>query len=1342
MMERDGEFIKQTNTFTKGMNKDVSLENIPADSYIDATDISILSDGENEILRIGGSRTMGEITLPTFDTNDSYAIYRLNCDVSAAGISHTFMVESPYIAPLSIGITTVGATELDRYNNLLSSFETAINAYFSFTVTMNEVPAYGIPPEYIYFNVTIPDYVYDYKLSSYINSTEITHPSVIIRERFTYGGNPSTEIVGMESIGSELVFLMKKNGKGAVCVAKKDSSGVWASNYLFASKNIPLDSSLVYKIKLEQNNDFISCYWVDGEVTPKTFAFKQETTYTDNSANKWGVNAYTETTNALYTYSSISELTKLQLTPNTSYISYIGCNDEGGVFTTGNKQFAVQYKIGGAYTQFNVISKPISIFERNQSDFYGGGGQPNTITSKSLDIIFSNMRPDLFSQFRLGVIEYSGGATSAYTLGDFDVTGSEFTLTVRGNENKQTLDISTFQDFQPIIKTAHLNEIIENKYFLGRIELATDPDIQDWVENTMFAPSNVEVRAYGLQALNRAEINTPLEFMDFNNIRDSIGYMYDDKYVFGVKFYLKNGLVTKPYYGIELTINNDVTGALGNLTDNVASVVYQYHPRLLSVDFSTAPDLDGVPFLDAVEAFEIVRTDACGIVIDTGIMLQGDEVASTDPYYGTFYTVGGNFTNPSFIPHNPAASQLVGAFISQSLVTDSINLTDGGGKLFRSYGNPQNIQLYFGSITNVNWCVSSWGGYFSGAPAPSDYLVDVGTMAAFNSNAYLDGSRAIGLVAADAATQTKRRASMVSFCYKLSSVATNSSINTNYYGYYAAYINPSAAFGDRTTLKYQSTGYFTLISQGEYTNIDIFGGDTYTQMCYHKTLYNTNPTGSITAYERGAVTYYAQNRFNAQLEYTSELSPISTYPLSNEQATFTDGLADWTLGVGSSPISTTEESRIYDIGFTYSNSIRESKGFDPNETVISKQNTTVYYSDEKLEGELSDPYRVFRAANFKTYEMSDGILTGMYRIRGNLALVQERGLRMQSISPNVTISEQDVAETIIGTGSVFGTKDIPISLFGAQFKTHSILYKSRSGTEYIMWYDNFNKKILRYGIDGVKNISDDNFMRNWVLNNNSRVADEFYVQMAYNPYNDEVLIIGNNPTYPIYSNVTTYNAGDIVSVQTFGGSNLYSTYKSYRALKETTGLAPTQDGTTFDTWEDYRDSNYTLAWNEKFNCFPCFYNIRFRVSSFYGNKMVATVPYTNGSTTGVLLLEGDVSNTGEWISGLSNTPQIEMSTSPIANWTKKYIKAFINMDGQPNRLIAKSDLNTATYMTDFTERRGRWVTPILRNVLEGDLPTDEGKSIFGNILRSKLFFDFDKKLLNFVSVVIPKNRKY
>jgi hypothetical protein len=127
---------------------------------------------------------------------------------------------------------------------------------------------------------------------------------------------------------------------------------------------------------------------------------------------------------------------------------------------------------------------------------------------------------------------------------------------------------------------------------------------------------------------------------------------------------------------------------------------------------------------------------------------------------------------------------------------------------------------------------------------------------------------------------------------------------------------------------------------------------------------------------------------------------------------------------------------------------------------------------------------------------------------------------------------------------------------------------------------------------------------------------------------------------------------------------------------------------------------------------------------------------------GVLLLEGDVSNTDEWIDGLFNTPQIEMSVSPIANWTKKYIKTFINIDGQPNKLIAKSDLNTATYMNGFDERRGRWVTPILRNVLTGDQPTDEGKSIFGNIFRSKLFFDFDKKLLNFVSVVIPKNRKY
>ncbi len=1333
MIERDGEFIKQTNTFTKGMNKDVSLENIPADSYIDATDISIVSDGENEMLRVGGSRTMDGIVVPAFNTGDSYAIYRMRCDVSTAGVSHTYTIESSYAPSLSFGITPAIGTAAAMYADIVSQFDTNISTYGGgLSVTMNEG---GDDPNYVYFTVTIEDYVNDYKLDSYIASTDITYPAVIIRERYTYSGNPSVEVVGIESIGSLLVFLVKRNGKGAVCVAKK-YSGAWSSSYLFYSKNIPLDSSLVYKIKLEQNNDFISCYWVDGGNSPKSFTFKQEDGYVDDSANKYGVNYYTETVDALYSYSSVSDLTKLQLTPNTSYISYIGCNDEGGVFTTGNKQFAVQYKIGGTYTQFNIISKPISIFERNQSDFYGGGGLPNTVTTKSLDLIFSNMRPDLFSQFRLGVIEYTGGAVSAYTLGDFDVVGNEFTLTIRGNEGVQTLDISSFADFQPIIKTAHLNEIVDNKYFLGRIELEVDPDIQDWVENTMFASGNVEVRAVGLTTVVDVEDNTPNEFMSFDNIRDYVGYMYDDKYVFGVKFYLKNGLVTKPYYGIELTINNDVTGALGNLTNNTSTEVYQYHPRLLSVDFATAPDIDGVPFLDAVEGYEIVRTNACGIVQDTGIMLVGDKEGSSDPYYGTFIAVGGSTTAPSYIGHDFLAPDYVGAFISQGILKGTTRLTDGGGKSFRSYGNPNVI----GDITNVTtsgvrWVVTSYDGYYAPSPSPTDHVVDVAGMAPFNSNVYLDGNYAVGLLSATSFADVNRRSSMAAFCYLLHIGVSNNSINTDHWGYYAAYINPSASFGERTTLKYQSTGYFELVSQGTYTNIDIFGGDTYTQMCYHKTIYNALRTP--TEYIRGGITYYAQNRFNAQLEYTVESGSLVTYPLSLGAVIPQLGIEDWVA-----TNYTIEEARLYDIGFTYSNAIREGSGFNPDDIVISKQNTTVYYSDEKLEGEISDPYRVFRAANFKTYEMSDGILTGLYRIRGNLAVLQERGLRMQPISPNITISEQDVAQTILGTGSVIGTKDIPISLFGAQYKTNSILYKARNGTEYIMWYDNLNKKILRYGIDGIKNISDDNFMRNWALGNNSDVNGEFFVQMAYNPYNDEVLIMGNNPTYPIYSGATIYNAGDIVSIQESNGSNMYSIYKSYRALKETIGVAPTQDGTVFDTWEDYRDSNYALAWNEKFNCFPCFYNIRFRVSSFFENKLIATVPYTNGVDVGVLLLEGDVSNTGEWIDGVANTPQIEMSSSPVANWTKKFIKSFINMDGQPNRLIAKSDLNTATYMTDFEERRGRWVTPILRNVLDGDLPTDEGKSIFGNIFRSKLFFDFDKKLLNFVSVVIPKNRKY
>lgn len=87
---RDRDLIQQINTFSGGMNKDTSLENIPTNSYIDANDITVIATDENEVIRIKGLRECGIITNPESLSYPTSQVFRVVFDTSASGILHKF----------------------------------------------------------------------------------------------------------------------------------------------------------------------------------------------------------------------------------------------------------------------------------------------------------------------------------------------------------------------------------------------------------------------------------------------------------------------------------------------------------------------------------------------------------------------------------------------------------------------------------------------------------------------------------------------------------------------------------------------------------------------------------------------------------------------------------------------------------------------------------------------------------------------------------------------------------------------------------------------------------------------------------------------------------------------------------------------------------------------------------------------------------------------------------------------------------------------------------------------------------------------------------------------------
>ena len=1311
---------QQINTFLGGIDTDTAYENMNPSTYLDARDITVLPSEANELSRIMAALPMANIPLPTRLSKPRLRAFRIELDYSTTSISHKFTFIGGSTTPYNFTVSSTSGTLLGRYNDLVAQIRTQVDV-------IND----GIPPTVTSF---YPQSVF---VLTFTDTTdEITGTQIIgsqsekvidIVQEVVQSTSSQVKIAALKSFGDNLFAFFDCIDTGLIAVSKKDeSTGVWTTTRLIESKEFTFDPNRVINLKIDRNGDFLNLYWVDGVDKPKTLVIPYQETWVQDSALKYTV-SNPVTPVGLYTYNQLSTFTNLQIFNNTPNISNVTVNDTGGGLKSGNVQFSLQFNTGGGYTDFSVLSDIVPITVRSVGEFIGGGGSPNSATSKSVTLDLRNMPFGLFSSYRIAIITFTGGARSAITIGDFPLVSESFSVTVTGLENPQSLDYAAaFADKSFAIKTAHLNEIVENKYFLGRIEVETDPNVQNWVENTMFASSNISIVAHELDGVGTYVSRNPNgEYMSYVNCQKYVGYMYNELYRIGVRFYLKNGYITKTYYGADVLISNDITGKLGNLTNSAATKVYAYAPRLNAIDFSTAPDIDGVPFMDAVEAFEIMRVECVPDVIDTGYVLLADGESSVS---GNVYRYVGNELSFFTGIISPVDRKQLG-FISQSILASGDSIINNTMKI-RSYVTGSSL-LETGNATNPSYLYSEFSGYFSASPTPNLYDIDVAIMNPFSQRSLIaiDGSGVKnwidgGVNNSNSAWRFGNNSPMVAMLTNADVLPiTGGTVDANAY-YAQIYLGLSNdRYGDKYSSQYISTGEFDILSKPNWANYIIFGGDTFTQKCYQKTAYNGYDNVANKTVRCG-VSYYAQNRFNAQMGYCDSPTQF-VYPLNTQS----DDLVEWLQS------SVDAEPRKYDAGFTPMNNTRVSASYNPNLPSVTKLGTTVIFSDEKLENDLFDAYRVFRFNNQKTYETSDGLLTGMYRVRENLVLLQEYALRSQPVSPNITISTQDATSTIIGTGSVLGTKEIVVTRMGATLKTHSCFYQASNGSQYVAYFDSMSKKVLRYGIDGIKLLSDDNKTRTFFLNNTQFIQDEFDLIMYYDPSVEQLQIsanvIGND--VGLYDGGATYNIGDkVVDFVEYPNSNSKTIFKSLINDNQGEDLE-----TAWYAWEEYLNSNFNIGFNERFNNFSTRYSYKPRLATTYMNKAVLAFPYSTNSTSLTLFLAETGVQGGSGIPLVSITPRISFTVAKQPNLFKRFLKSWINIDGgAPSMVVAQSDDGTASQVNSFTERRGRY----LFNINNDYFGTNQ--RVGGNKFKVTIYFGIGRKIHNFVSSLIYKDRKF
>ena len=356
-----------------------------------------------------------------------------------------------------------------------------------------------------------------------------------------------------------------------------------------------------------------------------------------------------------------------------------------------------------------------------------------------------------------------------------------------------------------------------------------------------------------------------------------------------------------------------------------------------------------------------------------------------------------------------------------------------------------------------------------------------------------------------------------------------------------------------------------------------------------------NPVGSTSYNLSAGLSYYTQNRNNYQLRYF-DATDNKNYPYT------TTDINVW-IGTGEELVEGTLK---YSQSYTPTTPVQIFPAYDSTLPVDSKQPSTLYYSELKIDGSPLDPYRTVKPINFKSYSQY-GRITNTFMDVNALIIMTENAVLQQRLDVQQQQTDPNGTDIILGNGTVLGSREIVSSWFGAELKSAALQYITKAGSWFVVWYNKNQKKVFRRGGDGTRCLTEQNFIQTFVSNNNQFVASENDIIMGWDAWSQEVLMEAKAtiPSFSVWNSGATYNVGDIVAfanpIGIDGVTHMNSYYKAKINVPSGAGYSPNIIINQLNYWEIYRNSNYLIAFCEHDNIND--------YTSFYGYSCDSFMPY-------------------------------------------------------------------------------------------------------------------------------------
>jgi hypothetical protein len=590
-----------------------------------------------------------------------------------------------------------------------------------------------------------------------------------------------------------------------------------------------------------------------------------------------------------------------------------------------------------------------------------------------------------------------------------------------------------------------------------------------------------------------------------------------------------------------------------NVTESFANGndVYVYYVQFSNIDLNTV--ISGRKIKDLISSFRFVRAERIPEVLATGLFFMGAAYTNSSPqivpYFNTISSlVRQNFPNSMvetrYVAEMGMSSQNLTAYNYSNylffyspdhyfnkagseyefLASDKIKLlgVPGTVNLITIMANATYNGTYLELDGNTGTPANN--GFFD-FPITHHTFLDDGQEKTLDGNLVWagavsnNGSGDVSVEKRCRAVNVFKTATLMSSYSEWAAAGRNTKDNGYFYGQLFRDLGAHKKYPINKELTiYQSTGHQYILGEGITAPISqgVFGGDVFNQKTYMLLRMGEKLDSGVAGGAGYLTALYSQNVFNTQMFNYTEWDNTETgsgfaFPqYTDKSITSSPDTTTYVFPGVSGPIFETTQGTIgtglaryleqwlavsnnntYEKSYNFKDGTIVEQGFDTNKAVISDLPTRMTWSAKKILNSPIDGYRLFKPLDFADLDLTFGEIAHHEVINNTLYTFQERSFQRQYFRDASLVGAQEGTDVVVGSGSIMGSPGVELSAIGTSKKWSIIKGKTTQGKDAVYWYNDRFQKIMRFGQDGVRVISDKGLV-SYLTNNGKYVSNEFH----------------------------------------------------------------------------------------------------------------------------------------------------------------------------------------------------------------------------------------------------------